>query len=271
MLAQYALLAFGVWPVTFFFRMAYTEGPFLLIVLLALLGMQERWRHWVIALLIGLATATRPVGIALIPVLILHLWQTRAGWRGFVGELLAVLPLSCWGLLAYMAFQWGAFDDPLAFARTQDHWRFPARDPGWSKPWSLLTLEPIWNLYNPASPRYWNHLDRHGNPLFSMMAANPVYLFLTLGLVGLGWWRKWLTLSDVVLAAGLIGIPYLTRGYEMSLASFARFCAVVPGLYLVLAQLLHAAPPPVRYGGVMLASAFLVIYASLFAVGYLVF
>jgi hypothetical protein len=271
LLAQYALLAFGVWPATMFFRMAYTEGPFFLVVLLALLGMQQRWPVLMIAGLVGLATGTRPVGVALVPVLAAHIWQTSHGWRVRLLELLAALPLSCWGLLAYMSYQWGAFGDPLAFARTQEHWRFPQVDSGWSKPWSLVCLEPIWGLYDVASPRYWERLDRHGNIVMSMMAANPIYMLAVVVLVVTGRLKRWITTNDCLLAAGLILIPYVTRGYEMSMASFARFTAVVPALYIVLAELAFRAPAPVRHGFTILSAALLAMYAALFAAGYSIF
>jgi hypothetical protein len=270
-LPEYALLAFGVFPTTFFFRMAYTEAPFLLLLLLVLLGVQQRWSLYAIAVIVGLATATRPVGIALVPVFALHVWQRSASWRVFLLEATALLPLSCWGLLAYMAFQYGAFDDPLAFAHTQEHWRFPVQEASLSKPWSLLTLEPIWGLFTPSSPRYWERFERHGNPIFSMMVANPIYLMLTIVLIVVGRMRRWLDNMDVVLAAGLILIPYITRGYEMSMASFGRFIAVVPALYLVLAQLAMRSPLALRHGLLVLAVLFLAGYAMLFAAGYLVF
>ena len=271
LLAQYALLAFGVWPATMFFRMAYTEGPFFLVVLLALLGMQQRWPTLLIAGLVGLATGTRPVGVALVPVLAAHIWQTLPGWRSRLAELLVAVPFSCWGLLAYMSYQWGAFGDPLAFARTQEHWRFPQGEMGWTKPWSLVCLEPIWGLYHVASPRYWERLDRHGNIVLSMMAANPIYMFAVVALVVIGRLKRWITPNDCILAAGLILIPYITRGYEMSLASFARFTAVVPALYIVLAELAFRAPASLRHGFTILSTAFLAMYAALYAAGYSIF
>jgi len=71
--APYALLAFGLFPTTFFFRMAYSESLFLLAALLALYGMERRWPPVVIAALIGLTTGTRAVGVALLSPLLLHL------------------------------------------------------------------------------------------------------------------------------------------------------------------------------------------------------
>jgi hypothetical protein len=304
-LAEWVLLAFAIFPTTFFFRMAYTESLFFLLAVLVLLGMQQRWPLLVIALIAGLATATRPVGVALVPAFALYLWQRSAEppqphpplpplskggteapsrlskWggrmsagrrvRSFLLEAVALLPLSCWGLLAYMAFQAGAFDDPLAFARTQEHWRYPVRDPGIDKATSLLTLEPLWNLYVPSSPRYWERIEGHGNIVFSMAAANPVYFVLTIGLVVLGAIKRWFNGVEVVLAAGLLLIPYLTRGYEMSMSSMGRFMAVTPFLFVALGMLASGAPRCLSASAALLSAFLLVAYASLFAAGYRIF
>ncbi len=77
-LPGFVLATFGLWPTTFFFRMAYSESLFLLLAVLALYGLQQRWPLVVVVLLAGGASATRPVGIALVPLLVL---ETCAGQR----------------------------------------------------------------------------------------------------------------------------------------------------------------------------------------------
>ena len=57
--------------------MAYTEALFLFLTILCLYGMERRWPLVVIALLIGLTTAARLVGVALIPPFILHVCALR--------------------------------------------------------------------------------------------------------------------------------------------------------------------------------------------------
>jgi hypothetical protein len=76
-LAGWTLLAFGLFPTTFFFRMAYSESLFVMLMLIALWGMERGWRSIWIALVIGLATGTRSVGVALVPVFALDLWRQR--------------------------------------------------------------------------------------------------------------------------------------------------------------------------------------------------
>ena len=63
--------------------------------------------------------------------------------------------------------------------------------------------------------------------------------------------------------------PYLTRAYEMSLASHARFATVVVPVYLVLGRLLHNKPEWLR-GSVLSGLALLLMaWSALFAAGHL--
>jgi hypothetical protein len=64
--ATFALLAMGVFPTAVFFRMAYSESMFLCVCILCMLGIRRGWPLPGISLLVGLATAVRPVGVALI-------------------------------------------------------------------------------------------------------------------------------------------------------------------------------------------------------------
>jgi Gpi18-like mannosyltransferase len=67
---NFAVLAFGLLPTTVFFRMAYTEALFVALSIAVLYGIVRRWPLAWLALLAGLATATRPVGVALVPPLL---------------------------------------------------------------------------------------------------------------------------------------------------------------------------------------------------------
>jgi hypothetical protein len=267
-LAAYTLLAFGLLPPTFFFRMAYSESLFLLCCALTLYGMQRRWPALALAALAGLATATRPVGVCLLLPLALHLWQRSPGVRSFGVRLLVLAPVACWGLLAYMAYQWQAFDEPLAFARTQAHWRVRPPVPPGEQVQSLLTLEPVRSVFDSDSACYWRRHERDANVLFSLHLANPIWWLLALGALGLGAWKRWLNGAEVLLAAGLLLVPYATRGHEMCMGAMARFAAAALPLYLVLGRLLAALPVPAA-AAVLSVSGFLMgAYAALFAAWY---
>ena len=79
-----------------------------------------------------------------------HLRERSDGWGQFAMRATWLLPLACWGLLAYMAMQYARFGDPLIFASTQDYWRVrPAVPPG-VRTLALATWEPIWSAYLPS-------------------------------------------------------------------------------------------------------------------------
>src|SRR5262249_55237622 len=115
----YTLAAMALFPVTFWWRMGYTESMFVCTAVLAMLGVARRWPVWVVALVIGLCSAVRPVGVALFLPLAWRIWKdggklvpsfktlATLGWSGV---------LSCWGLLGFMLHLYLKFGEPLAFA-----------------------------------------------------------------------------------------------------------------------------------------------------------
>lgn len=278
------LLAMGLFPTTFYFRMAYTESLFLFLIIVALLGMESRWRPAWIALIIGLTTATRPVGVALLLPFAIHLWpatpcnmkrdqgtpmpsfrQTVARLMVFGARSALLVPLACWGIVAYISFQWWQFDEPLAFLKTQVHWGRPAGHASvLERAWCLLTLAPIWAVYDSVSPCYWGLRPPRDNPLFNMMFANPIYLLMAVGCVVVGAWKRWLNAMEVALSAMLLLIPYVTQGDRMCMASQARFASVVFPMYIVLGQILSRLPGPVVAVLAALSAVMLALYTALF-------
>ncbi len=135
----------------------------------------------------------------------------------------------------------------------------------------MLAGEPLWGVFTVDSLRYWTRIDRHGNPFFSMFFWNPILFVGTVVLVLFGAYRFWLSGPEVVLGLGLLAIPYLTRAYEMSMASHARFAAVVIPAYLVLGRLLPARPAWVPWSILGGLSMVLLAWSALFAAGYYFF
>jgi hypothetical protein len=269
-LAEYAPLALALFPVGFFFRMAYSEAVFLLLGLLVLYALSRHWPILLVAALVGLATAARPVGLALVAPLLLALWRRSAQWRTRLATLAAAGPLCFWGLGAYMGYLYVQFGDPLVFARAQAHWRFRDDSTFAEKLRAVATLEPLWSVYHPSLQAYWRRHDRALSPELSLQFANPIYFIGVVLLIGYGAWQRWLTGEEVLFAAAVLLIGYLTKSYEGCMTSQARFASVAFPVYLVLGRLL--AWLPVHLGGAFLAlSGFMLgTYAALFAAWYLV-
>lgn len=264
-LALYAPVALALFPVGFFFRMAYAESLFLLLAILTFYGLSRWWPIWVIAALVGLATATRPMGVALIPPLLLACWRRYTHPRRRLAVLALVAPLCIWGLASFMIFQYARFGNPLAFVKTQAHWRSRETCSRAEQLLAAATLEPLWTVYDESSPAYWSRHDRELGPAFSLQFANPIYFAGMALVVGYGAWRRWLSTEEVLFAAGVLLIPYLSKGYEWCMGCHARYAIVAFPAYLVLGRFLAALPPHVAAAVLSLSGFLLGVFAALFA------
>jgi hypothetical protein len=146
------LAVFGLWPLGLFFRMPYAESLFLCGTLAVLYGMAREWPLVTLALLTGFVTAVCPVGVALTAAFLWHI-LARPGPRPWAkaGHVLLLAPLACWGLLAYMEYQWLAFGTPWGFAQTQKHWSMLVP---WDRSWptklgALAALDRLPALLGP--------------------------------------------------------------------------------------------------------------------------
>lgn len=286
-LADYTLLAAALTPAGCFFRLNYSESTFLLFSVLALFAMARRWPLWGVSLIVGLATAVRPVGVALLIPLAIHIVRApgTVGAPGTTGasrwamptlravavRLALYLPLACWGVAAFMAYQYRVFGDPLVAFKAHEHWRIVGPVPWDEKLAALVALGPVRSVYDPASPAYWRIRDTHGVPWFSLQFANPIFFLTAIGLVALAAWRRWLLLEELLLSGLLLLIPYSMRGYEMGMGSMARFVAVVFPLYIVAGRMLLLLPGPLRALALALSGLPLAAYTALYAAGYEIF
>ena len=112
-----------IFPTSFFFVSIYTESLFLLLSLLSFYFVRKG-NYWIAGLLGALLTATKFVGIAILPALILEflIREKIVNLKLFKQKLLKLLPilLAPVGLISYMyynSFRWG---DPLFFVKAQE-------------------------------------------------------------------------------------------------------------------------------------------------------
>lgn len=116
-------------PASIFLRSACTEPVFLVILLAVLLGIEERWAPWKVAVLCGAASGVRIVGIALLPVVLVSALERFGLQKGFcVADVL--VPVGCFGAITYMLYLYFKFGDPFLFMTAQSAWAL-RKDPSW--------------------------------------------------------------------------------------------------------------------------------------------
>jgi hypothetical protein len=247
--------------------MAYSESLFVLLTILALYGMQRRWSPLSLALIVGFASAARPVGVALLCPLVVHLWNRYQSHNTRLLALATTVPLAVWGLVAFLVFQWAVFGEPLAFLQTQVHWRMRPPTPLGTKLVALFTLEPIWSVYQSTSPSFWGRFDPNGVAVCSLQFANPIIYLFAVFLLILGVWRGWLTRVETAVAIPLLLMPYVTNSYDMCMSGMGRFTCVIFPLAFVLAELLARMPTALRTMYFVVSGTYVAIYCAGFATG----
>jgi hypothetical protein len=263
-----ALWALSFVPAGFFFRMAYSESLSLVLCVLSLYLIQRRAPALILAITVGLATAARPVGIGLVPPLLWYLVQRSADRWSLVRSVLLYLPLSCAGLLIFLLYGAWAFGDPFACVKNGKFWYMrpvPALE---DKIVGLATLEPVWSIFSPGSSSFWRHYTTSDKAAFSLHIANPIYFVVSLLLMALGTWRRWLNSYEALTGWALLLIPYCTIALETQMMAMARYTTVNAPVYLVLGRLLVQLPYYVRFGLLVLCAPLLALYSALFAQWY---
>jgi len=198
--ARRAVLYLALFPTTIFLQAAYAESLFLALVLAAFL-LAERGRIAEAGVAAGLACLTRPLGLALLPALVL-----LAGRRW---PRLAVAP----ALFAlYPLFLWWRLGDPWAFAHSQDLWQ--------------RRLAPIYGWFGGS----WG---RAHDVAVNAEGWAALVLFVALAVVA---WRRFGAPYGLFAALSL-AIPLSVPSSRFPLLSLPRFGLVVFPFFLALAAL----------------------------------
>jgi hypothetical protein len=112
--ATWTIVFLAVSPTALFFGAAYSESLFLLLAVASFLS-AERGRFGIAGAAAGLAMLTRPVGVALVPALILFAWRSGERPRALAGAMIAPIVA-----LAYPLVLWLWIGRPLAFLDAQE-------------------------------------------------------------------------------------------------------------------------------------------------------
>jgi Gpi18-like mannosyltransferase len=218
------LIAF---PTGFFLAAAYNESLFVALTVGSLYAMR-RQRWWLAGALAGLASGTRLAG-ALLAVVFAYEYLRQ---RGFSYRLVRVdllgVALAPLGLLAYAAYCWHSFGDPLYFQHAQAVW-FRS---GFAAPWDTLVDVVRLIMQSPA-------------PLSPTTVRNVINLATLLGVAALlylavdGRWRLGPGTGYLVLFSALdILLPVVSPIHaDYPLSSMWRFALECPPVFMVLARM----------------------------------
>ena len=142
-------------PFAFFLASSYTEPIFLLLAVLCLLALRRDALGWAVVAS-GLATATRPMGVALLaPILYVSLRRRGVTLRSIPGSILGsitgcvpLLAASASGLIVYCAYCLVRVGDPLAWLHAESSYHGHIV----SLPWQTAGLIVVAGAAGPTVP-----------------------------------------------------------------------------------------------------------------------
>ena len=241
-----ATTLFALYPFSFYlYGVMYSDALFLLAVVGAFYAL-EKDRLWPSVALGIVATAARPVA----PAVMIGLIARRIEQRRSRGERLRAcdlaLALTGLGLVAYMAFLWYRFGDPLAFIHVQSA-------AGWMQPPGAATwlkLDLLHRVHrDPTEFGTWIRLANAAAALGALAVAIPT-------------WRRWSKAYAMYIAI-VVGVPALSTKDFMGLG---RYVIAAFPLFITLAAWLQERPR-LRAAWVAVSAVVLVGLSMAFAVG----
>lgn len=246
-LARLALVLLS-FPASFYLITVYTESFFLLLVVLFFHLLSKRL-FLLSALVAGLASGTRLVGIFLSVALMIELFsywrKPPASYK--IPVLLGSILISLSGFLAYASYLGLKFDDPLMFFHVQTMF-----DNGRSGDSLILLPQVIYRylkIFLTVEPQ-------------SILYLRALWEFLTfsLALWAVFYYRRRLPLSSLLFCLLAIILPTLSG----TLSSFPRYLLVLSPLFVVVATNLK---PKYLYLLSLLQYVILIIVTALFVQG----
>jgi hypothetical protein len=240
--ARDSVLVLAFFPTAFVFTALYSDGLFLALSAASFLAAQRR-RPWLAGVAGGLAVATRSMGLALLPALVVLLWPQRRRdiWR--LAPLL-LLPAALGLYALYLDHELG---DAWAFTRAQ-------ASPEWER--QIQTLGPLSGLWMAIEAgghgglEILRHLPRSEtvgvegySPTDRIAFWNAVHLVLLAPVAWLTWfaWRRLgLAFGLYALATLVVVLTAPSRGFP--LVSLPRFLLADFPVLIALAAFIQSQP-----------------------------
>jgi hypothetical protein len=234
-----AIISFS--PYSHFFRMAYSESLLCALVSLYFFGTSRGWHPLALAIIVGVASATRVVGVVLLPLLLWDVWirfppSTRWMKTGCAGLLGAS------GMLLFMNHLHDVQGDSLAFIKGQVGWTIREENSLAERIVHAASGIALIDAYRSDCVCYWGRKEPSQLPMFNMQFINPLMLLGAGCLMFVGWKKRILTVRELFYCILVVGIPYFTQGYRICLHSQSRYVLAAFPLTLVLASIFERSP-----------------------------
>ena len=250
--AWYTILCLAFFPSSFYFNAVYPEALVLLLSAASLYLLSLGRIGWA-ALLAGIASAASVDGILLGLPILLTLYQQHRPWRAWLS--LLQVPL---GLLAYMAYLFFTFGNPLTFQHAQAHWGRSFAPP-WSTFWTAIV-----DSWRHMPQLAWPHLFATGEPLVVVSNTwNLVFTLLGLVLVYFAIRRLRPALWSYALVVLLVPLFYPSNG--VPLMSAPRFLLSAWPIFLAAGLFLAEHPrwaKPILWTSIVCGALFVALFAT---------
>ncbi len=227
-IARYAVVSFLVFPTSFFLISLYSESIFLLLCMATFIAVSHR-KWFIAAVCIGLATATRLVGIFLVPMIMLALLEdsytilTKIKASNVVSHssfqhtilsnifsALSIITIGSSGLLAFMYYLQKNFNDALYFFHVQAEFGGIREESIVFLPQVLFRYLKILFTLKPFTLQYYSSVQE-----LSLTALVVIGLLIS-------WRKKLLPLYQIYFSIAAIVLPSLTG----TLSSMPRYVLV---------------------------------------------
>ena len=243
------IILFLIFPSSFFLGAAYSEGLFLLWIFAAFYFFGQK-KFWPTALFIALASATRIVGIILLPAMLIDLFYQNKKKIDYSASF--ILCVGALGLVSYMGYLWVNFNDPFYFLTVQS--QFGAGRQSQLVIWPQVVWRYLKIIFTvrPIDWKYFAYVQEFCLSLIGLYYLIKAFL------------KKELPLAWILFALGAYFMPTLTGNFS----SMPRYILVCWPIFFYLAKDFSRWKPQAKILYLTISLLLLIINSMLFIQGY---
>jgi hypothetical protein len=251
-IAWWSLIFLAFFVSSFYLRSFYNESLFLTLLLTSFWAGKKRY-YWLAGILGLLLSATRVVGIFILPSLWLMIYLgDRQNYQAYFK-----VSLSALGLLAYMLYLKWQFGDFLYFFTLQEQFGASRQSSLVSYPQVIYRYLKIFYTGRPIDLKYYAYVQE-----FLLSISRLVLLLLAT-------WQSWKQKAYQALPYLLFALlAYFLPTLTGNLSSMPRYLLLCFPLFIYLASWMTRVKPVYRFLYLTISLIFLIINLILFSQGY---